>query len=439
MGSRIYTGYHQDIRQRQPSASFQYAAAPVCTSELAAHAGVRTSEINAALARLKSGVIQRGIQYAGNTTASRGGFMAENFVAESYNLDAVLKNVDVSAATVPGETGLASADVIYGDGKASLKFYVDAESSGKAQLNPGYGDQDRIIPADQLDDAKAAVNARARRNELKGRTDVAEEQRAIADKLTDRIRGENGVESTPLTKQQDLDMAAAVHKDADGNVVVDEAKLDQVMDDTGISRRVRATKLRNELTGLGMAAAIGLGMGVTMSLVSGLARVGLDSEQIGDVVFDSLVAGTESGTIAAVTYAAGRGATHLIETAGLDILSASGYMASFAAIGILSTSIVCAYQFTKSRINGASAGEALELTGRTALSSMTMLAVSLAAQGIWGGPAGIIVSTGAGLAILIVDTGKTMHARRLEERIREYSIEEYKNVIDSRKPIYIIS
>lgn len=439
MGSRIYTGYRQDIRQRQPSVSFQYAAAPVCTSELATRAGARTSEINTALARLKGGVIQRGIQYAGNTAASRGGFMAENFVAESYNLDAVLKNIDAPAATVPGETGLASADVIYGDGKASLKFYADAESSGKAQLNPGYGDQDRVIPTDQLDDAKAAINARARRNELKGRTDVAEEQRAIADKFTDRIRDESGIESTPLTKQQDLDMAAAVRKDADGNVVIDEAKLDQVMDDTGISGRVRATKLRNELTGLGMAAAIGLGMGVTMSLVSGLARVGLDSEQIGDVVFDSLAAGTESGTIAAVTYAAGRGATHLIETAGLDILSASGYMANFAAIGILSTSIVCAYQFTKSRINGASAGEALELTGRTALSSITMFAVSLAAQGIWGGPAGIIVSTGAGLAILIVDTGKTVHARRLEEHIREYSIEEYKNAIDSRKPIYIIS
>lgn len=45
--------------------------------------------------------------------------MAENFVAESYNLDAVPKNVDVSVATVPGETGLASVDVIYGDDKAA--------------------------------------------------------------------------------------------------------------------------------------------------------------------------------------------------------------------------------------------------------------------------------------------------------------------------------
>ncbi|MBD5103199.1 MAG: hypothetical protein HDT27_11050 [Subdoligranulum sp.] len=70
---------------------------------------------------------------------------------------------------------------------------------------------------------------------------------------------------------------------------------------------------------------------------------------------------------------------------------------------------------------------------------MAMLAVSLTAQGIWGGPAGIIVSTGAGLAVLVVDTGKTVHAQRLEERIRAYSVEEYKKVIDSRKQICILN
>lgn len=427
-----------DVRRR-PSVSFQYAAGPAFTSELATHAGARTSEINAAFTKLKSGIVGRGIQYANNTIASRGGFMAENFVAESYNLDAVLKNIETSPATVPAETGLASADVVFGNDKASLKFYVDAESSAKAQLNPDYGDQIRIVPADQLEEAKATVNRLADRNALKARTEVAQQQREVADRLADRIVDKNGVESTPLTKQQNLDMAGAIQKDASGNVTVDDAKIDQVMEDTGISGRVRTTKLHNELTGLGLAAAIGLGMGVSLSLVSGLARVGLDSEQIGDVVFDSLTAGTESGTIAAITYAAGRGTTHLMGAAGLNLMSTAGYMVNFAAIGILSTSIVCVYQFTKLKLNGASTDEALSLTGKTAASSAALLAVSLAAQGIWGGPAGIIVSTSAGLALLIVDTGKTVHARKLEARIREYSIEEYKNIIDSRKPIYIMS
>lgn len=434
----VYTDYRHGIRL-QPSASFQYAATPVFTSELSTYAGARTSEINATFAKLKGSVIQRGIQYANNTVASRGGFMAENFVAGSYDLDAVLKNIRTSSATVPGETGRASADVVYNGGKASLKFYVNAESSGKAQLNSEYGNQDRVIPADQLDEAKEVVTQIAHRNELKGRTDVAQQQRDVATKLTDRIRDENGVESTPLTKQQDLDMAEAIQKDTNGNITIDEAKIDQAMEDTGISGRVRTTKLRNELTGLGIAVAIGLGMGVTLSLVSGLARVGLDSGQIGDVMFDSLMVGTESGTIAAATYAAGRGATYFMESAGLNLMSSAGYMVNFATIGILSTSIVCVYQFTKSKLNGASTDEALSLTGRTVVSSTAMLAVSLAAQGIWGGPAGIIVSTSAGLALLIVDTGKTVHARKLETRIREYSIEEYKNVIDNEKSLYIMN
>lgn len=430
--------YDYDI-ERQASASFQYAAAPVLTSELATHIGARTSEINVAFARLKSGVIDRGIQYANNINASRGGYMAENFVAESYNLDAVLKNIKTPAATVPAENGLASADIVYNGGKASLKFYADAKSSGKAQLNPDYGSQTPIVPADQLDEAKAMINKIADQNELKGRIEVARQQRKVADKITDRIQDKNGVESTPLTKQQDLDMAEAIQKDVNGEVIVDDAKIDQVMEDTGISGRVRTTKLRNELTGLGMATAIGLGMGITLSFVSELARIGLDSEQIGNVVFDSLTAGMESGTIAAVTYAAGRGVTHLMESAGANLMSFAGYMVNFATLGLLSTSIICVYQFAKLKLNGASTDEALNVTGKMVASSAAILAVSMAAQGIWGGPAGIIVSTGAGVTLLIVDTGKTVHARKLEARIREYSIEEYKNVIDSRKPIYIMN
>lgn len=437
MRSDTDTAYWKKIQLRQPSMSFQYAAVPACLSELATNTGVRTSEINTAFARLKNSVIERGIQYAGNSMASRGGFMAENFVADSYNLDAVLKNIDTPMATVPGETGLASADIVYDGGKASLKFYKDAQSSGKAQLNPEYEDQARIIPADQLEEAKAAVYKTAGKNELKGRVDVAEEQRAIADKLTDRIRNENGVESTPLTKQQDMDMAGAIQKDANGKVIVDESKIDQVMADTGISERVRTTRLRNEFKGLGLAAAIGLGMGFTLSFVSGLAEVGLDSEKIGNLAFDSLIAGTESSIMATATYAVGRGMTYCMETAGVDILSVSGYMVNFAAVGVLSVSIACVYQFAKLRDQGVSTKEAMDLTGRTALSSLSLLAVSMVAQGIWGGPAGLIVSTGVGLAFLVVDVGKTIHDQRLEAHIREYSIEEYKNAIDTQKRICI--
>ena len=88
-----------------------------------------THDVNQAFSDLVANVSRRGMQYANNTVASRGGYMAENFVADSYNLDATIKRSDAPRATVPEENGLSSPDIQYGDEQASLKFYKDAKSS----------------------------------------------------------------------------------------------------------------------------------------------------------------------------------------------------------------------------------------------------------------------------------------------------------------------
>lgn len=44
-----------------------------------------THDVNQAFSDLVANVSRRGMQYANNTVASRGGYMAENFVADSYN------------------------------------------------------------------------------------------------------------------------------------------------------------------------------------------------------------------------------------------------------------------------------------------------------------------------------------------------------------------
>lgn len=43
-----------------------------------------THDVNQAFSDLVANVSRRGMQYANNTVASRGGYMAENFVADSY-------------------------------------------------------------------------------------------------------------------------------------------------------------------------------------------------------------------------------------------------------------------------------------------------------------------------------------------------------------------
>ena len=91
-------------------------------------------------------------------------------------LDVTIKRSDAPRATVPEENGRASADIKYGDEQASLKFCKDAESSAMNQTNPGYGDQHRIVPSDQLDDAKDVLTGSAQKNRLRGREDAAAQQ-----------------------------------------------------------------------------------------------------------------------------------------------------------------------------------------------------------------------------------------------------------------------
>ena len=179
-----------------------------------------TNDVNQAFSDLVANVSRRGMQYANNTVASRGGYMAENFVADSYNLDATIKRSDAPRATVPEENGLSSPDIQYGDEQASLKFYKDAKSSAMRQSDPGYGDQHRIVPSDQVDDAKAELAKKAQENRAKGRENAATQQEKTRDLIDDRIHGKDGTESTPMTKKQNDDLSKTIKKDENGNVIV---------------------------------------------------------------------------------------------------------------------------------------------------------------------------------------------------------------------------
>ena len=187
--------------------------------------------------------------------------------------------------------------------------------------------------------------------------------------------------------------------------------------------------LKSEIQGLTAAAILGGGIGFAMSFIAEIAKVGLESEQIGNIIFNSVGIGVESGIISGTTYIAGRGLTTALENLGLNVVSNTGAIISFGAVGTLSTAIICTYQFIKTRIQGASAEEALSTSGKTAISSMSLLIISMIAQGIWGGPAGIIVSTGVGLFYFSINIIQNVHARKLEISLREYAVEEYRRFI----------
>ena len=57
--------------------------------------------------------------------------------------------------------------------------------------------------------------------------------------------------------------------------------------------------------------------------------------------------------------------------------------------------------------------------------SLSVLAVSIVAQGVFGGTAGIIVATAAGIITVTYSITDAVHQRNFAERIRIYTIEQY--------------
>ena len=153
----------------------------------------------------------------GAPLATRAGFVAEELHAETFNLDAILKDKDVRAFTdrysnSPLGTNDPVNDIaIVKDGQqvqgAQLKYYKTGQKTANAfreygsDGKPHYQETDSMVcPSDQLSDVKDA----ARKTEIKNqetRPQVSEAAREVQEKVTDRLK-EDGVESRPVTKKE---------------------------------------------------------------------------------------------------------------------------------------------------------------------------------------------------------------------------------------------
>ena len=80
-------------------------------------------------------------------------------------------------------------------------------------------------------------------------------------------------------------------------------------------------------------------------------------------------------------------------------------------------------EFVKLKQAGIATKDALIQVGKQALFSISLLALSIAAQGIWGGPAGLIVSISSGIILITVNIATTVHQRKLSDAIKIYTIE----------------
>lgn len=160
----------------------------------------------------------------------KGGFIAEELHAETFNLESILQRKGVRTFTDRYEEwaklGMRgndpTADLVASKGdeiinRTQVKYYQDAEKTANALRQhrdgvPHYNDADSFIaPADQVNpsDGSMSISSYARRTELKNaqtRPEVSEAARQVNTKTSDRL-AVDGVESKPVTKAQAHDVA----------------------------------------------------------------------------------------------------------------------------------------------------------------------------------------------------------------------------------------
>lgn len=193
-------------------------ATKIAGADIAAHLGSGyVGEVEEAIAELTRQIVKL---KSNQSDAVLGGYIAEYWHAGTFNVNAVAAGsshrawVDETARQTYG-----SVDVDTNFGKSySSKYMATAEKSAVEQSllsretgQAKYHGQERLVPTDHLDDAKAVALRRAASNEST-RPEVASAYQDSAAHMTDTV-SDGKVSSEALEKQEDLQMAREVKND----------------------------------------------------------------------------------------------------------------------------------------------------------------------------------------------------------------------------------
>jgi hypothetical protein len=201
---------------------------------------------------------------------------------------------------------------------------------------------------------------------------------------------------------------------------------DKRLNDTNNNRVIR-----NELSGLGIAAAIGLGTGFTIGFIVTLAQSGVSPENVRNAAFAGGKAGAEGMAFSLVNHVLTRSIGNIASNAlqgflqniGLTVTDNISTMCNMGVCGILAITVFSVYQFVRLKNMGFGTKECLIRVGKQAAFSASVLAASIVAQGVWGGAAGLVVSLSIGLVVLTYRISLSIHDRQLLEKIKLYTIE----------------
>ncbi len=305
------------------------------------------------------------------TVASQAGYAAEEWHAGTYNIDAVARGSNAFADT-PKSNELGSPDVVAGDKEASLKYYKDAQASATQQAknylqkygeyksktsNPKpieewlednnvsmdtdlkdciYKEQLRIIPSDQLKDAKKQLEKAIENESSKesnSRHYLGEADLKILHKLKDRLETDDGTKSVPLSKAE----AEAIVKAArDGDLDIEKfgITIDSSVKGTYIAKQA----LKSGATAAMIEVAIVLGPEIYEIIKLGIESGELDEKRIKQ-------AGMEGLTVAGDGYLKGSVSNALVILCQAGKLGSDFVNASPELIGTLTVLVIDAVRY----------------------------------------------------------------------------------------------
>lgn len=196
--------------ERTKAVNQSVSLCPIWPMQTAEKIGQMIGEIHQA-----NGVMTK-ISLTAQNSAIKGGFAAETWHAESFNLEAILKDKDVRAFTdnfantpLPRNDMTHDIVVMKGDEQllgAQLKFFKDADATQKAFRSSKdgvhrYQDSDLFLgPSDQIEGIKFSAHKDALKNQ-QTRPEVAQAAEKVRDNTAGRLDVE-GVQSTPLSKRE---------------------------------------------------------------------------------------------------------------------------------------------------------------------------------------------------------------------------------------------
>ena len=258
---------------------------------------------------------------------SNAGYLAEEWHAGTFNIDAVARGGKITATTGKSN-GLGSSDISLSDGtQASAKYYKTAAASAQQQAKSYieryneyssratdpmsmddwlasnginlsaespelywsiYKDQVRIIPSEQLEDAIKCLERSVKTNAAKDgahRKFVADADQETLKNLTDRLKAADGTESIPLSKTEAEAIAKAA-QEGDFTAAEFGVTLGGAIKGSYIAKQA----MKSGATAAGIEAAMALGPEIYEIIKYGIETGELDEEQLKSAGIDGLSA-----------------------------------------------------------------------------------------------------------------------------------------------------